>query len=215
MMEHTYIKLSDTERAILDSYCAFAEELGSCMGEACKITIHSLENPEHAILHTGGGTHATDGESDPHTALTRQMLPTIKSGPRPILYEQSQDNSGAPVKTAAIPLPGENQRTIGLLCIDFYSRQPLPGVADRLFSHNPGALISQSLAAARETVCKDPCVSPNNRNKEIIAILYKKGIFNLKDSVVKVAELLHLSKNTVYMHIRNLDMPHSPKIRED
>ena len=29
------------------------------------------------------------------------------------------------------------------------------------------------------------------------------GIFNMKDSVVKGAALLGISKNTVYMHIRN------------
>ena len=43
-----------------------------------------------------------------------------------------------------------------------------------------------------------------NRNKEIIAILYQKDIFNLKNAVPKVAERLGLSKNTVYLHLRNL-----------
>ena len=47
-------------------------------------------------------------------------------------------------------------------------------------------------------------ISTNNKNKEIVTALYKKGIFNLKDSVIKVAGRLNISKNTVYMHIRNL-----------
>ncbi|WP_349667942.1 helix-turn-helix domain-containing protein, partial [Lacrimispora sp.] len=39
--------------------------------------------------------------------------------------------------------------------------------------------------------------------KEIINILCQQGVFTLKDAVVKVAEYLDISKNTVYMHIRN------------
>ena len=42
-----------------------------------------------------------------------------------------------------------------------------------------------------------------NKNKEIICLLHQKGIFNIKDSVVKISELLNISKNTVYLHIRN------------
>ena len=43
------------------------------------------------------------------------------------------------------------------------------------------------------------------KNKEIVAILYQKGIFNLKDSVITIANHLGISKNTVYMHIRNMN----------
>ena len=43
------------------------------------------------------------------------------------------------------------------------------------------------------------------RCKEIISILHQKGIFNLKDAVVKVAHCMGISKNTVYMHVRNLN----------
>ena len=33
--------------------------------------------------------------------------------------------------------------------------------------------------------------------------LYDKGMFRLKDAVVIAADLLGISKNTIYMHIRN------------
>jgi len=53
-------------------------------------------------------------------------------------------------------------------------------------------------------VLNDFSVSPQNKNKEIIIQLYQRGIFNIKDAVLKVASLLGISKNTVYLHIRNL-----------
>ena len=46
-----------------------------------------------------------------------------------------------------------------------------------------------------------------DKNKEIIARLYSKGFFKLKNSVVECAEALGISKNTVYLHIRSCKYP--------
>lgn len=56
---------------------------------------------------------------------------------------------------------------------------------------------------ASNTGCSS-AIHTTNKNKEIIRILFDKGIFHIKDSVVQVAEILGISKNTVYMHLRNL-----------
>ena len=55
----------------------------------------------------------------------------------------------------------------------------------------------------RDEVFSDKNIPLNNKNKEIIFRLSNCGIFNLKDSVVLVAEQLGISKNTVYLHLRN------------
>ena len=65
-------------------------------------------------------------------------------------------------------------------------------------------LIETALADVKDMILNDTSIAASNKNKEIVTALYKRGIFNLKDSVVKVAERLGISKNTVYMHIRNL-----------
>jgi len=52
-------------------------------------------------------------------------------------------------------------------------------------------------------VMEDDQILTSLKNKEIINILCQQGVFTLKDAVVKVAEYLDISKNTVYMHIRN------------
>ena len=72
------------------------------------------------------------------------------------------------------------------------------------FTEDVDELIEMALADVKDIILNDTSVSANNKNKEIVTALYKRGIFNLKDSVVKVAEKLKISKNTVYMHIRNL-----------
>lgn len=60
-----------------------------------------------------------------------------------------------------------------------------------------------ALENAKKTVYANPTITSSNKNKEIIYLLAQKGIFNLKDSVVTIANHLGISKNTVYMHLRN------------
>lgn len=66
-------------------------------------------------------------------------------------------------------------------------------------------LIAQAVAEATQRIQQDTSISNTNKNKEIVSILQQKGIFNLKDAVVKVADHMGISKNTVYMHVRNLN----------
>ena len=73
------------------------------------------------------------------------------------------------------------------------------------FSDNVEDLISAALEDTKTRILADSSISSSNKNKEIISLLYKKGIFNMKDSVLKVAAGLGISKNTVYLHLRNLE----------
>ena len=57
----------------------------------------------------------------------------------------------------------------------------------------------------RKEVIEDKEITSVNRNKEIIQRLYQKGVYNMKDAVIRTAELLGISKNTVYMHLRNIE----------
>lgn len=77
-------------------------------------------------------------------------------------------------------------------------------ISDETFAENVDGLIVTSLNSVREMVQNDMMILPSNKNKAIVKILYDRGIFNIKDSVIKVAELMGISKNTVYMHLRNI-----------
>lgn len=71
------------------------------------------------------------------------------------------------------------------------------------FTQDVDEMIAEAVTQTLEEVIGDPEITTINKNKEIIIRLEEKGIFNIKDAVVKVAEQLEISKNTVYMHLRN------------
>ena len=76
-------------------------------------------------------------------------------------------------------------------------------VFSETFAENSREIIEKQVVKTRDEVFSDKNISLNNKNKEIIFRLSNCGIFNLKDSVVLVAEQLGISKNTVYLHLRN------------
>ncbi|MFR4122824.1 MAG: helix-turn-helix domain-containing protein, partial [Clostridium sp.] len=121
-----------------------------------------------------------------------------------------------------IPVRGEKNRIIGLLCINFYLNTPFSeyirnfipataGEADQSvsrqenFSASSVELLEDMVEQIREEVIEDKEITSANRNKEIIQRLYQKGVYNMKDAVIRTAEMLGISKNTVYMHLRNME----------
>ena len=104
------------------------------------------------------------------------------------------------------------------MCINFYLNTPVSSIlADLLpteaaerkyqsenYADNPQELVARAVTAAMEQVKSDPSIPASLKKREIISILDEQGIFQFKDSVTQVAEILTLSKNTVYLHLRNL-----------
>lgn len=63
--------------------------------------------------------------------------------------------------------------------------------------------VSEAVADARNQVLFNHNIPAVNRNEEIIRILDAKGTFYIKNAVVLVAHALGISKNTVYLHLRD------------
>ena len=105
---------------------------------------------------------------------------------------------------------------IGMLCINLYLGTPLINFFDELtpkdtavfaaevFSDATPDTVVKELKQAKEQVWKDSAVLPSARNKEVIRILQKKRMFEIKNSVEQVAHELNISVNTVYFHLRNI-----------
>ena len=60
------------------------------------------------------------------------------------------------------------------------------------------------VSEAKNQVMFNSSIPAVNRNKALIEVLYEQGVFNMKDSVLQVAEILGISRNTVYLHLRNI-----------
>ena len=221
-MNEETISLTYVDRMILASYKQMLEGLSNYLGDGYEFVLHSLDNYDHSVIKIINGFHTGRTEGAPITNLALSMLEKIhqqQEAKNGISY-YTQNKKGEPLKSTTIPIVGENGRTIGLLCINFYMNTPFIDIvsafsksenmlmatdhASEKFTDNIGDLIESSVTEVRQKVFEDHGVPANCKNKEIIRRLSSQGIFKLKDGVVRTAELLNISKNTVYMHIRNM-----------
>lgn len=221
-----YIILSEADKIVLESYKTMVEGLADYLGNGYEFVVHSLENLDRSAIKIINGHHSGRVEGAPITDLALSMLGKINESKDSNGFSYFNKNKqGVVLKSATIPIKGEKDRIIGLLCINFYTDTPFSLILKNFFSEEKSNLlvgetssivsenfaediddlIFTALAEAKEKVLNNVAIGSINKNKEIITLLYNKGIFNLKDAVIKVAELLRISKNTVYMHIRNLN----------
>ncbi len=219
-MKQKPVSLSKADYAILNSYKILAEGLAEYLGEGCEIVIHSLGNLEHSVIKIINGQHTGRKEGSPITDLGLSMVKSLSendSQKHMSYFNKTMD--GIPLKSCSIAIIGEKGYIIGLLCINYYLNTPLSDVLAQFninssdnhntafaesFVDDVDELLKISLKEASDIVYNDRNITTSNKNKEIIAILNDKGIFNFKDSVVKIADMMGISKNTVYMHIRNI-----------
>ena len=216
-MEHLPVTLTEFDKLILEEYCDLAEGLGEYLGSCYELVVHSFASFDHSVIKIVH-SHSGRKEGSPITDFGLKMLYDIKKNPdfRYITY-YNKNNAGKPLKSCTNAIKGKHGKVIGMLCINLYMDSPLysfinsinpesaqkENVINETLAENVDELISEKLTAARDRVFADRSIQAVNRNREIIFSLYSDGIFNMKDSVVKVAALIGISKNTVYMHIRN------------
>lgn len=227
-MDNSFLKLTATDRKILDSFALMLNGLGTYLGDGYELVLHSLENLDHSVIKIINGHYTGRKEGAPITDLALKMLRQIEQDPsRTVSPYFNKSNSDSMLRSCTIPITGEHGRIIGLLCMNFHMEMPLSEflqgmlpshddtssvahTSSETFSDNIDDLILSSLTDTKEAVYNDPDISSSNRNKEIVFRLYQQGIFQLKDAVIKVADQLNISKNTVYLHIRNFKNTSSP-----
>lgn len=218
------ISLTPTDRLILKSYHSVLDGLASYLGNGFEFVLHSLEDLDHSAVKVINGHYSGRTVGAPITDLALKLIDEInndKGSNRNKVYH-NQSAKGSPIRAATLPVYGENTRLIGLICINFYMDLPLYALMDNWVKKDSDTngvneslagssddLISESLSEARSVIFSSGGIPQQNRNKAMIELLYQKGIFKFKNSVPRVAEMMGISQNTVYLHLRRLKHPKS------
>ena len=213
------IVLTKNDYRILESYKLFIYGLSAYLGDAYEIVLHSLGNLEKSVIYIVNGEHTGRKIGAPITDLALRMYDSIQEEENDFIVYNSKNKKGEPLKSATIAIRGENHKIIGLVCINMYLNTSFFDVLtsfvpssvnfmhknniDESFSSDTDDLIKTAIEEVKDIVVADASILPSSKNKVIVEKLYDRGIFNLKDSIIKVENLLGISKNTIYMHIRN------------
>jgi len=220
-MKNPTVTLTETDRKILDSYKGVAEGLADFWGNSCEIIVHSLESLDSSVIKIVNGCHSGRNIGSPITDVALTMLSKMEEMPDSKFINYFAKNKRSEhLKSSISVIRGEHDNIIGLFCVNFFLNTTLSTFMQAFvpdatanndnslfenFVDNAEDLMLYALDEAKKTVYNDLSISSSNKNKEIVSILYSKGIFNLKDSVITISDRLGISKNTVYMHLRNLN----------
>lgn len=213
-----HVQLTKTDREILASYQAMLDGLADYLGDAYEFVLHSLEDLDSSVIKIINGFHTGRSEGAPITNLALDVMKQIKDEKLPGFISYFAKNKfGEPLKSTTIIIYGEKQRIIGLLCINFYLNTPMFSVIKNImdqadliqvnneehFADCSADMISKAVEKARNDVEADASIPVTLKNKQIITQLESQGIFNMKNAVTTAAKILRISKNTVYLHLRN------------
>ena len=221
-MDYSEFNVSFTQRdhEILDSYAKTLTDLGRFLGTGYEVVLHSLENCQKSAVVVINGFHTNRKVGAPITDLAVVMLRQfLESGtPEGAVYF-SRNYKGDPLKCTTIPIRGDEGKIIGLVCINFYLNSPLSALIEDLTpreekqreetflsgSESGAEQLFALMTAVRDEVYGDGDIPYNCKNKEIVQRLYLRGAFTRKDAVRIVSDFLGVSKNTIYLHIRNVE----------
>ena len=199
-----FVELTKTDKAILNSYNKMLDGLSMYLGEGYEIVLHSLEDYGSSAVKVLHGDHTGRSAGAPLTDLALDYLERMEKKPddeekKGIAYF-TRNRKGEPLRSVTIPVKGENN------FVD--NEEHLQGNwedREEKFSLSGPELVESMTEQIRDEVMEDMRIASVNKNKEIIQRLEEKGIFKVKESVAKVSEILGISKNTVYLHLRNLE----------
>lgn len=221
-LEHEYLNYhyTDEDRHTLLQYKALIDAMGALFGETCEIVLHSFEDLNASVIHIHNGALTGRTIGSPVTDKALQ-----------ILYEQEKSNinhtevyltknkNNHTMRSISTIIKNSKNHPIGMLCINLDISVPLDKLLTSLMpleaipkSCNDGEnfaidvddLIESQTLKVKEQIFADNTIPLRHKIKEIVFILNEQGIFKLREAVNKVAKILDVSRDVVYMHLRQL-----------
>lgn len=196
----------------LNFVARLSDALGQTLGKFCEIVVHDFSSPENSIIAISNGSLTGRKVGDTLDALGFQLL---KNHPASDLLNYSaKTKGGKELRSSSIFLRDEKGRIFGALCInvDVSSLrkahewiQEALGTAtstiDERFEHSIDEVLETLIQNAIASVGKQISEMTREDKVAVVAYLEAKGAFLIRYSVERVAELLGMTKYTIYNYL--------------
>ncbi|CAM3548389.1 helix-turn-helix transcriptional regulator [Vibrio aerogenes] len=210
-------RFTEQDRACLTSNFRLAETIAELIGPHCEVVVHSFESFEHSVVKIVNGHHTGRKVGSPITDMGLKMLNQFeKTGNMTPESYFTTAKDGSVLKSTTCVLTGENEKPVGLFCINVNLSFPMAEIlktlvpdmtkmqseAHETFSASPKEVIENALNHAIADVENDNSVTSKGKNKASTRVLFKNGIFELKEATTQVASQLGITRHAIYKYIR-------------
>ncbi len=205
--------MKPSEREYLLNFVSrLSEGLGQALGKNCEIVVHDFASPESSIIAITNGSLTGRQVGDTLDALGFQLLKNHPSSD--LLNYHTKTKDGKDLRSSSVFLRDEKGQIFGALCINVDVSgllkiqewvQGALGTADTTiderFEHSVDEVLETLIQNAIASIGKKTTDQTREDKVAIVAYLEAKGAFLIRYSVERVAELLGMTKYTIYNYL--------------
>ncbi|MDK9739331.1 PAS domain-containing protein [Vibrio sp. D404a] len=209
-------KLTKGDYDILKAMENVVDGVARMYGKHTEVVLHTLDENSPSILKIANG-HVTGREAG--APITNLALLKLKEGHDVSDSYMTKTSTGKTLRSITTIVRNPKGKAIGLFCINSDMDVPMQSFLQHMFpldhgmsegspetfAKNIDETIESTIATVKSEVLDDSSIAPSKRNREVVTRLYELGIFKYKDSKPLTAEILEISRDTVYLYLRELD----------
>jgi predicted transcriptional regulator YheO len=201
------------EKAYLLNFVSkLVDALGQTFGKYCEIVVHDFNSPESSIIAIANGALTGREVGDTLDALGFQLLKNHPASD--LLNYRTKTKEGKELRSSSIFLRDEKGQIFGALCVNvdisgllkaqewFHEALGSAGTTiDERFERSVDEVLETLIQNAVSSIGKNPADMTRDEKVAIVAYLETKGAFLIRYSVERVAELLGMTKYTIYNYL--------------
>ena len=201
------------EKAYLLNFVSkLVDALGQTFGKYCEIVVHDFNSPESSIIAIANGALTGREVGDTLDSLGFQLLKTHPASD--LLNYRTKTKEGKELRSSSIFLRDGKGQIFGALCVNvdisgllkaqewFQEALGSAGATiDERFERSVDEVLETLIQNAISSIGKNPADMTRDEKVAIVAYLETKGAFLIRYSVERVAELLGMTKYTIYNYL--------------
>lgn len=209
--------LTKEDLLILEGYKSMVNAIGDLLGDSCEVVLHSLDDLNKSVIYIHNGKKTGRSIGSPVTDKALRLLKECekqKSSNSGSYFTKTSD--GHIMKSSTTIIRNLEKKPIGILCINFDISTPLSDLISILsykkedslaldaehFASDIDDLLITTVNKVKSTIMNDESIPSRQKIKEIIKNLNNQGLFKLRNSVPQIAEVLGISRDVIYLHLR-------------
>ncbi|MCR5177001.1 MAG: helix-turn-helix transcriptional regulator [Anaerovibrio sp.] len=205
-------------KQILLPYISMAEMLAKTFGDDCEVVIHDLADPAHSVVYVANNSVTGRRVGDSFDQLIKKVILSEKLKDDYVANYYFDAPNGKKIRSSTLLIKDDKGKLAGALCINLDTTR-LSRHIEYLQSFLPGQRTEETGQASEADK------EPDNVNDMItrlmegiigseggdgltrdgriekIRFMDEKGIFLMKGSVEKAAEMLGVNKVTIYSYL--------------
>ncbi len=205
--------MKSTEKEyLLDFVSRLVNVLGQTFGKHCEIVVHDFNSPESSIIAIANGSLTGREVGDTLDSLGFQLLKTHPASD--LLNYRTKTKDGKELRSSSVFLRDEKGQIFGALCVNVdvsallkaqeWVQEALGSASttiDERFERSVDEVLETLIQNAISSVGKNTADMTREEKVAIVAYLETKGAFLIRYSVERVAELLGMTKYTIYNYL--------------